>query len=97
MRVRKLAIELGENQLALRQGAQALAVVDKASGPVLYVTEPDGSEDMPEVERTFVVVATGDHFDADASNSTYVGTVRRAGGFTWHVFEVAKLPAELAG
>lgn len=89
MFVRKHRIQEGENTIGLAQGAQVLAVIEKGDGAVLYVTEPNGAADLPEQEAKFLAVSTDTEFDADETNSTYIGTVRKAGTFTWHLFRVA--------
>lgn len=93
MHVEKYELEHGVNQLPLPYAAIVLSVVEKAHSVALYVAVGDGAMDMPTSTRTFVAVETGENIEVgdgvDTSNSTFIGSVRKAGTFTWHVFEVA--------
>ena len=94
MRVKKLRLQEGMNEVHLPQGSQVLSVVEKDSYAALYVTVPVDSEDLPAEAATFMAVPTDVDFVADETNSTFVGSVRKPGTFTWHVFRLASAPVD---
>lgn len=104
MEVEKYTIQHGTNTLPMMQGTRVLSACAKHGHAVLYVVSPDNATEK--VDRRFVAVATGEALVAEGdgaaeelteANSTFVGTVREPGSYTWHVFEVAgQLPSELA-
>jgi hypothetical protein len=89
MRVLKFEIHEGVNTHAIPVGAQVLSVVEKGHGANLYVAVKDGWEDKPTEEVVFQAVATDTDFPADSTNSTFIGSVRNPGTWTWHVFRLA--------
>jgi hypothetical protein len=87
--VREFALKLGMQWLGLPVGAEVMAMGERDGGLVAWVQVP---RDMPTsqavLERSFLVLRTGEDCDFKIAASKYHGSVLTFEGFVYHLFEV---------